>query len=71
MSAVAAAKGTINDATRELMARWERVRETWRDAKAGEFAKTYLAGLGEETSRALRVIDEMERLFAKIHADCE
>lgn len=66
-----AAKGAVNDATRELMAQWERVRETWRDGKSDEFGKNYLSGLGEETSRALRVIDELERLFAKIHADCE
>ena len=71
MSAASAAKGTLNDATRELMARWERVRESWRDAKADEFAATYLSGLGEDASRALRVIDELERLIAKIHADCE
>ncbi len=71
MSASGAAKGAINDATRELHARWDRVREHWRDAKAAEFSKTYLAGLGEDTSRALRVIDELERLIATIHADCE
>ena len=61
----------INDATRELHARWDQVREHWRDAKAAEFSKTYLSGLGEDTSRVLRVIDELERLISKIHADCE
>lgn len=66
-----AAKGTMNDATRELMAQWERVRETWRDGKADEFGRTYLSGLGEDVSRAIRVVDEIERLFSKIHADCE
>ncbi len=71
MSATGAAKGTINDATRELMVRWDQVRESWRDAKAAEFSKTYLSGLGEDASRALRVMDELERLIAKIHADCE
>jgi len=71
VSAASAAKGTVNDATRELMVAWERVRERWRDAKAGEFSKAYLSGLGEDASRALRVMDELERLIAKIHADCE
>lgn len=66
-----AAKGTMNDATRELLAQWERVRETWRDGKAEEFGKAYLSGLGEDVSRAIRVVDELERLFSKIHADCE
>ena len=66
-----AAKGAMNDSTRELMAQWERVRETWRDGKADEFDRTYLVGLGEDVSRAVRVMDEIERLFSKIHADCE
>ena len=66
-----AAKGAMNDSTRELMVAWERVRETWRDGKADEFGRTYLAGLGEDVSRAVRVMDELERLFSKIHADCE
>jgi hypothetical protein len=47
------------------------VREHWRDAKAAEFSQTYLSGLAEDTSRALRVIDELERLIARIHDDCE
>ncbi|MCU0794822.1 MAG: hypothetical protein MUF31_02700 [Akkermansiaceae bacterium] len=71
MSAVGAAKGTVNDATRELLAKWERARESWRDAKADEFGRTYLSGLGEEISRALRVMDELERCLGKIHEDCE
>lgn len=71
MNSTGAAKGAINDATRELHARWDRVREHWRDAKAAEFSKNHLAGLGEDASRALRVIDDLERLISKIHADCE
>lgn len=71
MNATGAAKGIINDATRELQARWDQVREHWRDAKAAEFSKTHLSGLAEDTSRALRVIDELERLIGRIHADCE
>ncbi|MCH7228543.1 hypothetical protein [Haloferula sp. A504] len=71
MSATGTAKGIINDATRELHARWDQVREHWRDAKAAEFSQTYLSGLAEDTSRALRVIDELERLIARIHDDCE
>ena len=65
------AKGAINDATRELMTSWERVREDWRDGKADEFGKQYLTGLGEDTSRVVRVLGELEKLISKVHADCE
>ena len=66
-----AAKGTLNDATRELLGRWEQVRGSWRDAKADEFGKDYIGGLSDEVARAIRVIDELEKLLNKIHADCE
>lgn len=66
-----AAKGMLNEGTRELLARWERVRESWRDSKADDFGREYLAGLGDEVTRAVRVIDELERVLRKIHADCE
>lgn len=71
MSATGAAAATIQESTRELMVRWHEVREKWRDAKAREFSETYLTGLGEDTARAVKVIQDIERLFAKIHADCE
>lgn len=66
-----AAKGALTDATRELLLRWEQVRESWRDAKADEFGRDYLDGLADEVARSVRVIDELERLLRKIHADCE
>lgn len=71
MSAAGSAGASLQEATRELMVRWQQVRETWRDAKAQEFAAKHLAELGEETARALKVINDIERLFSKIHADCE
>ncbi len=64
-------KGALNDGTRELLLRWERVRESWRDGNADAFGRDYLDGLGDEVTRAVRVIEELERLLNRIHADCE
>ncbi len=66
-----AAKSLLNDANRELFARWEEARRSWRDAKAVEFEKDYLAGLPQAVASATRVIEEIDRLLSKIHADCE
>lgn len=66
-----AAKSLLNDANRELFARWEEARRSWRDAKAAEFEKDYLAGLPQAVASATRVIEEIDRLLSKIHADCE
>jgi hypothetical protein len=64
-------KGLLLDATRQLQARWAETRATWRDNKAAEFEEPYLAGLTTNVHTALRVIDELEQLLQKIHADCE
>ncbi len=71
MSAAGAAASTIREATRDLITSWHRVRESWRDAKADQFAAAHLDGLADEAARATKVIADIERLISKIHADCE
>lgn len=64
-------KAMLLDSTRQLQARWAETRVKWRDAKAAEFEEQYLAGLNADVHHALRVIDELDKLLQKIHADCE
>ena len=64
-------KGVITVATRQLQARWDTTRHSWRDRKAQEFEETYMTGLMHEVAAVLRVVDELDRLLEKIHADCD
>jgi hypothetical protein len=64
-------KGLLTLATRQLQARWDETRGSWRDAKAREFEETYLAELITNVNSAFRVIDELDHLLEKIHADCD
>lgn len=64
-------KGLLTDATRQLQARWTDTRNSWRDHKAAEFENLYLTDLTAAVNSALRVIDELDQLLQKIHADCE
>ena len=66
-----ASKSLLNESTRELFARWEEARLSWRDAKAAEFQKDYLAGLPQSVATATRIIEELDLVLSKIHADCE
>lgn len=59
------------DSTRQLQARWAETRVKWRDQKASDFEDQYLASLTSDVHHALRVIDELDKLLQKIHADCE
>jgi hypothetical protein len=64
-------KGLLTDATRQLQARWDETRNSWRDHKATEFENLYLSDLSASVNSAIRVIDELDQLLQKIHADCE
>ena len=64
-------KGLLTLATRNLQARWGETRFSWRDRKAQEFDEMYLAELMNSVNSALRVIDELDQLLEKVHADCD
>lgn len=64
-------KGLLTLATRNLQARWGETRFSWRDRKAQEFDEMYLSDLVHSVNSALRVIDELDKLLEKVHADCE
>jgi hypothetical protein len=64
-------RGMLTLATRQLQAQWQETRNSWRDAKAQEFEETYLAELTTSMISALRVIEELDHLLEKIHADCD
>ncbi len=64
-------KGLLTLATRNLQARWDETRFSWRDRKAQEFEETYLSELMTSVNSAFRVIEELDQLLEKVHADCE
>jgi hypothetical protein len=64
-------KGLLTLATRQLEARWGETRFSWRDRKAQEFDDLYLAELMTSVNSALRVIDELDLLLERVHADCD
>lgn len=64
-------KGLLTLATRNLQARWGETRFSWRDSKAQEFEDLYLSDLMNGVNAALRVIEELDKLLEKVHADCD
>lgn len=64
-------RGLLVLATRQLQARWGETRISWRDQKAADFEALYLADLTQGVSAALRVLEELDHLLEKIHADCD
>jgi hypothetical protein len=64
-------RGLLTMATRQLMSRWEETRNSWRDQKAAEFESLYLAEIGHSLSSTLKILEELDQLLGKIHADCD
>lgn len=68
---LAGPKANLADATRELLNRWHETKYSWRDRKAKELDEKYFAGLGDSVTAASHVIEEIDKILNKIHADCE
>jgi hypothetical protein len=57
--------------TKQLSIRWQETREHWQDAKAAEFEKRHLDELFNRVNTAAASMEDLERVLAKIHRDCE
>lgn len=66
-----ASKSKLARATRDLTARWEQTRASWRDQKAQEFERKFIAPLPDNISSAVVIIDELDQVLNKIKRSCE
>jgi hypothetical protein len=64
-------KSSLATATRQISNRWTETRKTWRDHKAMEFEQAYLAELFLRVEDTFRVLDDLDQLLHKVHAECD
>ena len=64
-------RARLTGITRELMNQWEQTKNFWRDSKSAEFEKKYLEELFNSVGTAVTVIEELDKLVAKVRNDCE
>ncbi len=57
--------------TKELSLAWQQTRESWKDQKAQEFEQKYLRDLWGSVEKTLVVMEQLEKVIAKIRKDCE
>ncbi len=57
--------------TRELSNNWQQAKGYWQDAKSAEFERDYIEPLVSNVEKALTVIDELDKVVARIRRDCE
>lgn len=68
---LAANRARLSGITRELSLQWEQTKVYWRDSKSAEFEKKYLEELFNSVGAALTVIEDLDKLIAKVRNDCE
>ena len=61
----------LASATKDLSARWSETTDAWKDTKAREFEKRYLAELISSVERAVPVFDDLDKLVSRVRSDCE
>ena len=57
--------------TKELVLKWRDTTESWQDVKAAQFEHTYIDELQASVDTAVIVIEQLDKLMAKIKKDCE
>jgi len=64
-------KSRLLGLTREISVQWDETRNHWRDAKSEEFDRRYMNELSQQVSRAVAVVEELDKLLTKVRSDCE
>ncbi len=57
--------------TQQLSRQWQETKDYWRDAKCQEFERKYMEELTAGVDMAVTVIEQLDKLLAKIRKDCE
>ncbi|HEX4644334.1 MAG TPA: hypothetical protein VH598_01870 [Verrucomicrobiae bacterium] len=57
--------------TQQLSQQWHDTKDYWRDAKCQEFERKYLEELIAGVDTAVTVMEQLDKLLAKIRKDCE
>lgn len=68
---MSASQNRLTGLTKELAAEWAVTKQSWSDAKSREFERRFLDELFTGVNQAVTNIESLERILAKIHADCE
>ncbi len=68
---IKSSRGMLMKAVRDLNASWDQTRMQWSDDKAREFEERYLRPLPEALNSASTIIEELDKVLAKIRHDCE
>ncbi|HUR46117.1 MAG TPA: hypothetical protein VMZ27_09610 [Candidatus Saccharimonadales bacterium] len=54
-----------------LVVKWDETKNHWRDEKSEEFERQYIEELLNGVDKAVMVMEQLDKLLAKVRHDCE
>ena len=57
-------------AAKDLFAKWDRLKESWRDDNCRQFEKKYLDLLQVELHKTQQEMEHIEEILFRIHKEC-
>lgn len=54
-----------------LAVKWDETKNHWRDEKSEEFERQYIEELLNSVDKAVMVMEQLDKLLAKVRHDCE
>ena len=67
---ISTAKANLMDATKKLMAAWNRVSSSWDDDASREFAKDVIEPIAHRVNSAIKGIDHVGELVGRVKREC-
>lgn len=64
-------KHRVAGLTRELVLKWDQTKDHWQDSKSQEFEQKYITELVASVDKSVAIVDQLDKLVAKIRSDCE
>jgi hypothetical protein len=63
-------KGELSVAAKDLLARWNDVKDVWSDAQSREFEKNCLFLIEQDVRSAVAALDHMNHVLQMLESDC-
>lgn len=64
-------RGNLAKGFKDLMLRWQTVRQDWDDSVADSYEKTYLEPLEQSLRQAIAAMDQSAASLSRVRSDCE
>ncbi len=68
---VGSSRGLLVRSSRDLVEAWRETQRYWRDARAAQFDKDFIADIPKSVGSAATVIQDIDAILNRIRRDCE